>query len=239
MAPRNAEVPEQVGAAAGAPPGTIFAYSSGPIICSGDDVAAIKIETIEKGDPSSESSSHHNNNNNKNNNNQHQQQQQQHRATTTTFLGDAGKHIKKMIITITPEQQHSSNNNSTCNINNNNQSANFKFSSSKNNNNNIRNNSNTNSNALHRQFNNSSNSNINMASKPATATARVTVIKDFEYLIMKMSEANGFLLRKRERERWPNDRDGHNLRQDSFGSVWVRGCCWLLLPGVFLCHSCC
>jgi len=99
--------------------------------------------------------------------------------------------------------------------------------------------SNTNSNALHRQFNNSSNSNINMASKPATATARVTVIKDFEYLIMKMSEANGFLLRKRERERWPNDRDGHNLRQDSFGSVWVRGCCWLLLPGVFLCHSCC
>jgi len=62
MAPRNAEVTEQVGAAAGAPPGTIFAY---PIICNGDDVAAIKIETLEKGEATGESQ-------------QQQQQLQQH-----------------------------------------------------------------------------------------------------------------------------------------------------------------
>ncbi|XP_020818357.1 box A-binding factor isoform X2 [Drosophila serrata] len=63
MAPRNAEVPEQVTTASGAPAGTLYAYSTGSIICSGDDVTAIKIETIEKGEVTGES--------------QHQQQQQQ------------------------------------------------------------------------------------------------------------------------------------------------------------------
>lgn len=33
--------------------------------------------------------------------------------------------------------------------------------------------------------------------QPQQQLARVTVIKDFEYLIMKMSEANVFLLRRR------------------------------------------
>jgi len=77
MAPRNAEIPEQVGAAAGAPPGTIFAYSSGPIICASDDVAAIKIETIEKGEPSSESQQQQ-----QQQLQQHQQQQQQSQCPT-------------------------------------------------------------------------------------------------------------------------------------------------------------
>ncbi|XP_070073735.1 box A-binding factor [Drosophila takahashii] len=72
MAPRNAEVPEQVGTAAGAPPGPIFAYSSGQIICAGDDVAAIKIETIEKGESSAESQQQQ-----QQQLQQHQQQQQQ------------------------------------------------------------------------------------------------------------------------------------------------------------------
>lgn len=78
--------------------------------------------------------------------------------------------------------------------------------------------------------------------QPQQQLARVTVIKDFEYLIMKMSEANVFFVAQ-EVAVWQwrggakgrsNDRDGRNLRLDSFGCVGVR---MRLLP--FLCHSCC
>ncbi|EDW15674.2 uncharacterized protein Dmoj_GI22648 [Drosophila mojavensis] len=57
MAPRNvAEMAEQV---ANAPPGTLYAYPSGQIICSNDDVAPIKIETIDKGDQQQQQHQHH------------------------------------------------------------------------------------------------------------------------------------------------------------------------------------
>lgn len=56
--------------------------------------------------------------------------------------------------------------------------------------------------------------------------ARVTVIKDFEYLIMKMSEANFFLLPAKERERRQWQERGYNLRQDSY-AVRASGRMWL------------
>ncbi|XP_041565417.1 box A-binding factor isoform X2 [Drosophila elegans] len=82
MAPRNAEVPEQVGTAAGAPPGAIFAYPSGQIICSGDDVTAIKIETIEKGEAAGGDSQQQ-----QQQLQQHQQQQQQQQQQCPTPNG--------------------------------------------------------------------------------------------------------------------------------------------------------
>ncbi|XP_017031552.1 box A-binding factor isoform X2 [Drosophila kikkawai] len=77
MAPRNAEVPEQVTTASGAPAGTLYAYSTGPIICSGDDVTAIKIETIEKGEVTNESQQQQQQQQQLQQQQQHQQQQQQ------------------------------------------------------------------------------------------------------------------------------------------------------------------
>ncbi|XP_034132891.1 box A-binding factor isoform X2 [Drosophila guanche] len=80
MAPRNAEVPE---VPPGAPPATLYAYSSGQIICSSEDVAAIKIETIEKGEVPVESQQQSQQQQQQQLQHQQQQQQQQQQQCPT------------------------------------------------------------------------------------------------------------------------------------------------------------
>lgn len=81
MAPRNSEVPDQGPTPGGPPPGTLYAYPSGQILCNGEDVTAIKIETIEKGEVPGESQQQQLQ--------QHQQQQQQCPTPNGGSYGDS------------------------------------------------------------------------------------------------------------------------------------------------------